>query len=142
VKARTPDAEAGQPNSLRIRRFRRGSPIAVSDAVTSVAPIDRPPFRFGPRLLRFLVAGCLLLLLVVASFRVGQASERDETTLTVEVSAADHELEEGYFSLGESAAVMVKPGTDLFRFLSSKRGHSVRITLSDPSRPAPSTLER
>jgi hypothetical protein len=79
---------------------------------------------------------------MIASFRIGQASERDETTLTVEVSSAEHELEEGYFSLGDSATVMVKPGTDLYRFLSRKRGHAVRITLSDPSRPAPSTLER
>ena len=29
---------------------------------------------------------------------------------------------------------MVKPGTELYRFLSRKRGHAVRITLSDPGR--------
>ena len=51
-------------------------------------------------------------------------------------------MEEGYFSLGDSATVMVKPGTELYRFLSRKRGHAVRITLSDPGRPELSTIER
>jgi hypothetical protein len=80
--------------------------------------------------------------LLIASFMVGHASERDEASLTVQVSSADHEMEEGYFSLGDSATVMVKPGTELYRFLSRKRGHAVRITLSDPGRPELSTIER
>ncbi len=84
----------------------------------------------------------LAIALVIASFMVGQASERDEASLTVQVSSADHEMEEGYFSLGDTATVMVKPGSDLYRFLSRKRGHSVRITLSDPGRPELSTIER
>jgi hypothetical protein len=122
-----------------MRLFCRGSRIAPQHGMARAVRINLQPRRSG---LRLFAAGCLLLLLLVASFRVGQASERDETTLTVEVSSADHELDEGYFSLGESATMMVKPGTALFRFLSSKRGHTVRITLSDPSRPAPATLER
>lgn len=84
----------------------------------------------------------LAIALVIASFMVGQASERDEASLTVQVSSADHEMEEGYFSLGDTATVMVKPGSDLYRFLSRKRGHAVRITLSDPGRPELSTIER
>jgi hypothetical protein len=84
----------------------------------------------------------IVVALLVASYMVGKASGPDETTLTVQVSSADHEMEEGYFSLGDSATVMVKPGTDLYRFLAGKRGHAVRITLSDAARPAPSTLER
>ena len=84
----------------------------------------------------------LAIALVIASFMVGQASERYEASLTVQVSSADHEMEEGYFSLGDTATVMVKPGSDLYRFLSRKRGHAVRITLSDPGRPELSTIER
>jgi hypothetical protein len=84
----------------------------------------------------------IVLALLVAGYMVGKASGPDEATLTVQVSSADHEMEEGYFSLGESATVMVKPGTDLYRFLARKRGHEVRITLSDAARPALSTIER
>ncbi|MEN3337530.1 MAG: hypothetical protein V7647_1206 [Acidobacteriota bacterium] len=80
--------------------------------------------------------------LLAAGYMVGKASGPDEATLTVQVSSADHEMEEGYFSLGDSATVMAKPGTDLYRFLARKRGHAVRITLSDAARPAPSPLER
>jgi hypothetical protein len=91
---------------------------------------------------RILAVAVLAIALVIASFMVGQASERDEASLTVQVSSADHEMEEGYFSLGDTATVMVKPGSDLYRFLSRKRGHAVRITLSDPGRPELSTIER
>ena len=55
--------------------------------------------------------------LLLLGFSVGRAFDRDETSLTVQVSSADHEQEEGYFSLGDHAAVMVKPGSDLYRFL-------------------------
>ena len=91
---------------------------------------------------RLVAMALLASALLVASLMVGHASERDEASLTVQVSSADHELEEGYFSLGDSATVMVKPGTELYRFLSRKRGHAVRITLSDPGRPELSTIER
>jgi hypothetical protein len=57
-----------------------------------------------------------------------KASGQDETILTVQVSAAEHEVAEGYFSLGDSATVMVKPGTDLYKFLARQRGRSVKIT--------------
>lgn len=68
------------------------------------------------------------LLLVGAS--IGRAFSPDQTVLTVQVSSADHELEEGYFALGEQGTVMVKPGTDLFRFLSRHRGDSIKIVLT------------
>ncbi len=58
----------------------------------------------------------------------GKASGQDETILTVQVSAAEHEVAEGYFALGDSATVMVKPGTDLYKFLARQRGRSVKIT--------------
>ena len=68
------------------------------------------------------------LLLVGAS--LGRAFGPDEAVVTVQISSADHELEEGYFALGEQATVMVKPGSDLYRFLSRHRGDQVRIVLT------------
>ena len=41
---------------------------------------------------------------------MGRANDRDEAIMTVQVSSADHELLEGYFTLGDNATVMVKPG--------------------------------
>ncbi|MEX1129912.1 MAG: hypothetical protein WD227_03900 [Vicinamibacterales bacterium] len=68
------------------------------------------------------------LLLVGAS--IGRAFDADETVLTVQVSSADHEFEEGYFALGEHGTVMVKPGSDLHKFLSRHRGDRVKIVLT------------
>jgi hypothetical protein len=70
----------------------------------------------------------IALLLVGAS--LGRAYDKDETIITVQVNSADHELEEGYFALGEQATVLAKPGSDLFRFLSRQRGEKVRIALT------------
>lgn len=72
----------------------------------------------------------------------GQASDRDQAVVTVEVSSADHELQEGYFTLGDKATVMVKPGSDLYNFLSRQRGRKVKITLEEASGPALSRLQR
>ena len=62
--------------------------------------------------MRKLMAALITLALVVAAFAVGRASDRDETVMTVQVSSADHELLEGYFTLGDSATVMAKRGSD------------------------------
>lgn len=80
--------------------------------------------------------------LVVVGFAAGAASDRDETILTVQVSSADHEIQEGYFSLGDGATVMVKPGSDLHRFLTRQRGRKVKIVLSEAGGPELSRLER
>jgi hypothetical protein len=82
------------------------------------------------------------LALVLLGLSIGRASDRDETTVTVQVSAADHELQEGYFSLGDSVTVMVKPGSDLCRFLTRQRGRKVKISLSEATTPELSRLER
>jgi len=88
----------------------------------------------------------LAILTVVATFAigvtVGQANDRDEAVMTVQVSSADHEVLEGYFTLGDSATVMVKPGSDLYKFLSRQRGRKVTITLSRTGSPELSRLER
>ena len=91
---------------------------------------------------RIAIALCLVLALLLIGFGIGRASDLDETTLTVQVSSADHEQQEGYFSLGDSATVLAKPGSELHRFLTRQRGHTVRIVLQDATRPDLSRLER
>jgi hypothetical protein len=97
--------------------------------------LERTTVRIG-------LTACLILALLLAGISVGRAYDRDETVLTVQVSSADHEMEEGYFSLGDNATVMVKPGSDLYRFLSRQRGHKVKILLQESSGPELSRLER
>jgi hypothetical protein len=84
----------------------------------------------------------LAVLALAAPGGVGQATDRDELIVTVQVSSAEHEAQEGYFSLGEDATLMVKPGSDLFKFLSRHRGRTLRVVLTDASRPELSRLER
>lgn len=91
---------------------------------------------------RYLLWFALSVLLASAGYAVGRASERDQTELTVVVSSADHELQEGYFSLGAEATVMAKPGSDLYKFLTRQRGHKIHIILSDASRPELRRLDR
>ena len=84
----------------------------------------------------------LTLALLLVGFSVGRAFDRDETSLTVQVTSADHEQEEGYFSLGDNTTVMVKPGSDLYRFLTRHRGHKVKIVFQETSGPELSRIER
>ena len=83
-----------------------------------------------------------LVVALTAGFVVGQASNRDETILNVQVSSADHEVIEGYFTLGDSATVMVRPGSELYKFLARQRGKRIKLVLSDSSGPELSRLER
>ena len=84
----------------------------------------------------------LTLALLLVALSVGRAFDRDETSLTVQVSSADHEQEEGYFSLGENATVLVKPGSDLYRFLSRQRGRKIKIVFQESGSPELSRIER
>jgi hypothetical protein len=86
------------------------------------------------------VLGALALILV--GFTAGRANDRDETTMTVQVSSADHELLEGYFTLGDSATVVAKPGSDLYKFLARQRGRKVKVVLSETGGPELSRLDR
>ena len=90
----------------------------------------------------FTVGGILVLILGIAAGVGAFATVAEETVLTVQVSSAEHEAMEGYFTLGDSATVMVKPGSELYKFLSRHRGKKVRITLTDASRPGLMQLER
>jgi hypothetical protein len=88
------------------------------------------------------MAAWLTLAMILVGLSVGRAFNRDEAVLTVKVSAADHETQEGYFSLGDNATVIVKPGSDLYRFLARQRGHKVKIVLQEAGGPELSRLER
>ena len=84
----------------------------------------------------------LALTLVLAGYGLGRASDKDEAVVTVKVTSADHEVQEGYFSLGENTTVMVKPGTDLFRFLARHRDRTITVTLAEGSTRQLSRLDR
>lgn len=92
--------------------------------------------------MRFVLRIALAAGLLAAGISVGRAGDHDEAVLTVQVSSADHELVEGYFSLGDTATVMVKPGSDLYRFLARQRGHTVKIVLQESRAPELSRLDR
>ena len=92
--------------------------------------------------MRKLMTALVTLALIIAAFAVGRASNRDEAVMTVQVSSADHELQEGYFTLGDSATVMVKRGSDLYNFLSRQRGRKIKLVLTEASGPELSRLQR
>ena len=86
----------------------------------------------------------LALALLLVGISLGRAAERekDETVITVQVSSADHEVQDGYFALGEQATVMVKPGSDLHQFLSRQRGRKVKIVLTETAAVELSRIQR
>jgi hypothetical protein len=88
------------------------------------------------------VVAWLVLALLLAFMSIDRASDRDEAVLTVQVNSADHEVEEGYFSLGSDATLMVKPGSDLHRFLARQRGHKVKLLLIEEGSRELSRLDR
>lgn len=57
------------------------------------------------------------------------ASGLDEAAVVAQLSAADHEVEEGYFMVGDGATVIAKPGSDLHRWLTAHRGQKVRLVI-------------
>jgi hypothetical protein len=73
----------------------------------------------------------LFILLTLGGFAVGRASSTDEAIITVEVTSADHEAIEGYFSLGDNTTLIVKPDTDLYHFLYRRRGQKITIKMTD-----------
>lgn len=86
--------------------------------------------------------GWLVFAMVLVGLSIGRASDSDETIVTAKVSSAEHETEEGYFSIGSEATVIAKPGTDLHRFLSRQNGRKVRITVTAVGADQLSRLER
>jgi hypothetical protein len=50
-------------------------------------------------------------------------------THTGQLSAAEHEADEGYFNVGQDTTIMVKPGTELHAWLKGHNGERVRIAI-------------
>ena len=92
--------------------------------------------------MRKLLTTWVTLALVFLGFAAGGANDRDETIMTVQVSSADHEIQEGYFTLGDSTTVVAKPGSDLYKFLARQRGRKVKIVVSEAGGSELSRLER
>lgn len=80
--------------------------------------------------MRGAMIGWMVFAALLLGLSIGWAADRDETTLTAQISSAEHETEEGYFSLGPEATVVAKPGSELQRFLARQNGKKVRITLA------------
>jgi hypothetical protein len=91
---------------------------------------------------RRLLFGGLVLALLLIGFGLGRAADREETALTVQVSAAEHESQEGYFSLGPETTVIAKPGSELHRFLTRQNGRKVRVSVTAIAGEQLSRLER
>jgi hypothetical protein len=79
---------------------------------------------------RAAMIGWMVFAMLLVGLSIGRASDRDETVVTAQVTSAEHETEEGYFSIGSDATVMAKPGTELHRFLARQNGRRVRITVT------------
>jgi hypothetical protein len=74
--------------------------------------------------------GWMVFAALLLGLSIGRAADRDETTLTAQISSAEHETEEGYFALGSEASVVAKPGSELQRFLARQNGKKVRVTVT------------
>src|SRR5437763_4431740 len=86
--------------------------------------------------------GWMVVAALLLGMSIGRAADKDEAVLTAKVTSADHETDEGYFSLGKDATVLVKPGTDLHRFLARENGRRIRVTLTLVGGEQLSKLER
>ena len=94
------------------------------------------------RTVRNVMVACLVLALLLVGFTVGRASDRDEAMLTAQVTSADHEAQEGYFTLGESATIVAKPNSALYKFLARQRGRKVKVVFTEAETPELSRLDR
>lgn len=92
--------------------------------------------------MRNVTVTCLVLALLLVGFMVGRASDRDEAMLTAQVTSADHEAQEGYFTLGESATIVAKPNSALYKFLARQRGRKVKVVFTEAETPELSRLDR
>ena len=92
--------------------------------------------------MRNAMIGWMVVAAVLLGMSIGRAADNNETTMTVQVTSAEHESDEGYFSLGKDATVMAKPGSDLHRFLARQNGRQVRVTLTMVDGKQLSKLER
>jgi hypothetical protein len=116
--------------------------ISVGDIVACWLACGAQPALGKEPAVRRGVLALLGLAMLLAAYSVGRASQRDELMLTLQVSSAEHESVEGYFSLGDSTTIMVRPGSPLHRFLIRQRGRKVTLTLTEGAARELSRLDR
>ena len=76
-----------------------------------------------------------LVLLVATVFILGSLGARAQSGIELRgnLSANDTEREEGYFSLAQDTALMVRPGSEAHNWLKAHAGQTVRIVV-EPAR--------
>ena len=67
--------------------------------------------------------------MLVGGLGAAVAGGLNEAAVIALLTAADHEVDEGYFTLGDGTTVIAKPGSDLHRWLSAHRGQKVRLRI-------------
>lgn len=72
----------------------------------------------------------ILLALFLVGLGVTAQTMGDETVVVAELTAADHEVEEGYFALGQKATIIARPGSKLHGWLTDHRGQRVRVLIT------------
>jgi hypothetical protein len=83
----------------------------------------------------FLLALGVALFVWIGWSSPAPAQEASAVDAVVEgdVTAAEHEVSEGYFAIGQETTLVAKPGSDLHAWLSRHNGRRVVIRLeSDP----------
>lgn len=71
----------------------------------------------------------LLVLVVVVGLASLGARAQEGIELKGHLSANDTEREEGYFAVAQDTVLMVRPGSELHRWLKEHSGQTVRIVV-------------
>jgi hypothetical protein len=79
------------------------------------------------------LAWVMLALFLFGLGRLTHAGQDLETSGFV--TATDQEATDGYFSIGADAMMVVKPGSNLQRWLKGQNGRRVRLVLAPDSAP-------
>ena len=77
---------------------------------------------------RLVVFAALLAVLAMVAVAAAQAG----FSMSGRLGATDQEAQEGYFAVDNETMIVVKPGSELHKYLRSKVGQRVRITI-EPS---------
>jgi hypothetical protein len=62
--------------------------------------------------------------------------------VVADLTAADHEVAEGYFTLGQKASLIAPPGTPLHDWLNENRGRRVRVQITIVEDPVTARLKK
>jgi hypothetical protein len=74
-----------------------------------------------------------VLVALAALVLAGLAHAQEGFTLTGRIGATDQEVQEGYFAIDQQTMIVVRPGSELHRYLQDKVGRRIRVTLEPMS---------